>query len=140
MLRRVAAESFTARWRVRGYELDTNGHVNNAVYLAYAEEVATLHAEARGFGRAWTVDQGGAWVVRRHEIVYHRPAVYGDELELTTTVKDMRGARGVRETTIKLIDGTQLAEVTTEWVWIRAADGRPSRVPSELVEAFQVRQ
>src|SRR5215216_1826084 len=106
MLRRVAAESFTARWRVRSYELDTNGHVNNAVYLAYAEEVATLHAEARGFGRAWTVGQGGAWVVRRHEIVYHRAAVYGAELELTTTVKDMRGARGVRETSIKLLDGS----------------------------------
>ena len=46
----MTERSFTARWRVRSYELDSNGHVNNAVYLAYAEELATLHAEALGEG------------------------------------------------------------------------------------------
>jgi acyl-CoA thioesterase FadM len=55
----MGERSFTARWRVRSYELDSNGHVNNSVFLGYAEEVATLHAEALGFGRAWTLEQGG---------------------------------------------------------------------------------
>jgi acyl-CoA thioester hydrolase len=133
-----AANSFTARWRVRSYELDSNGHVNNSVYLAYAEEVAVLHAEALGFGREWTTQRGGAWVVRKHEIVYHQPALYGDELELTTTLVDMRGARGVRQTSIsRASDGTRLADITTEWVWVRASDGRPTRVPPELITAFQ---
>ncbi len=128
--------SFTARWRVRSYELDSNGHVNNAVYLAYAEEVAVLHAEALGFGREWTLAQSGAWVVRKHEIVYHRPARFGHDLELTTTVLSMRGARGVRHTRIALADGGLLAEITTEWVWVRASDGRPVRVPEDLRAAF----
>ena len=122
---------------MRSYELDSNGHVNNSVYLAYAEEVAVLHAEALGFGRAWTTLQGGAWVVRKHEIVYHQPALYGDELELTTTLIAMRGARGVRETSIGRQDGTRLTDITTEWVWVRASDGRPTRVPPELMAAFQ---
>ena len=26
-----------------------------------------------------------------------------------------------------------LAEVRTEWVWVRVSDGRPTRVPPELV-------
>jgi acyl-CoA thioester hydrolase len=128
--------SFTARWRVRSYELDSNGHVNNAVYLAYAEEVAVMHAEALGFGRQWTTAAGGAWVVRKHEIVYHRPARFAEELELTTTVVGMRGARAERRTTIALTDATLLAELTTEWVWVRASDGRPTRVPEAMVEAF----
>ena len=121
---------------MRSYELDSNGHVNNAVYLTYAEEVAVLHAEALGFGRAWTTAQGGAWVVRKHEIVYHQPALYGYELELTTTLGSMRGARGVRETSISRADGTRLADITTEWVWVRASDGRPTRVPPALIDAF----
>jgi len=129
--------SYTARWRVRSYELDSNGHVNNAVYLAYAEEVAVLHAEALGFGRPWTLAQGGAWVVHKHEILYHRPARFGDELELTTTVLSMRGARGVRQTRIALVGDTLVAEITTEWVWVRASDGRPQRVPDELRAAFE---
>ena len=134
----MSEQSFTARWRVRSYELDGNGHVNNSVYLAYAEELATLHAEARGFGKTWTVEHGGAWVVRKHDITYHRPAVYGDELELTTQVKEMRGARGVRQTTISLVAGPLLAELTTQWVWVRAADGRPARIPPALIAAFEI--
>jgi acyl-CoA thioester hydrolase len=132
----LASNSFTARWRVRSYELDSNGHVNNSVYLAYAEEIATLHAEALGFGRTWTTAQGGAWVVRKHAITYHRPAMYGQELELMTTVVTMRGARGVRRTSISLVDGTLLTEIETEWVWVRACDGRALRVPEELTRAF----
>jgi len=39
---------YRARWRVRSYEIDQNGHVNNAVYLNYAEALTVEHAEARG--------------------------------------------------------------------------------------------
>jgi acyl-CoA thioester hydrolase len=126
---------FTLRWPVRGYELDSNGHVNNAVYLSWAEELATAHAEAAGYGRAWSATRGGGWVVRKTEITYHRPAVYGDEVELTVRVELVRGARAMRRTTISRIGGDEpLAEVLTEWVWVRLRDGRPAPAPRELVE------
>ena len=129
--------AYTTCWRVRTYELDVNGHVNNAVYLNWAEQLATEHVEAAGFGREWHLAQGGAWLVRRHEITYRVPAVYGDELELTTRAIQVKGARGFRETTIsRVADGTVLAEVSTEWVWVRLSDGRPTRVPEELVRFF----
>jgi acyl-CoA thioester hydrolase len=126
---------YTARWPVRSYEIDQYGHVNNAVYLNYSEALTVEHAEAAGFGRAWCEGHGGAWVVRRHEIEYLRPARLGDELELTVRVELVRGVRGVRRTTIALADHrTPVANVRSEWVWVRLADGRPSRVPAELVE------
>ena len=125
---------FTMRWPVRGYELDSRGHVNNAVYLSWAEEIATAHAEAAGYGREWSEEHGGGWVIRRTEITYHRPAVYGDEVELTVKVELVRGARGVRRTTIRrAADGELFAEVLTEWVWVRLSDGRATQVPQELV-------
>lgn len=128
---------YRTRWRVRIYELDSNGHVNNAVYLNYAEQLAVEHAEALGFGREWTVAQGGTWVVRRHEITFSQPAVYGDELELTTRVETPRGARGIRRTSmVRLPDGLPIADVVTEWVWVRVADGRPARVPPQVIAAF----
>jgi acyl-CoA thioester hydrolase len=137
----LSQRTFTTSWRVRTYELDSNGHVNNAVYLAYAEEVATRHAEALGFGRTWTLAQGGTWVVRRHTITYFAPSTAADCIELTTELVSMRGARGVRRTSMG-IQGesgtlTPVAEVETEWVWLRASDMRPTRVPSEMLAAFE---
>ena len=126
---------YTVRWRVRNYELDSNGHVNNAVYLNWAEEIAAEHAEAAGYGRDWMASKGGGWVIRRSEITHHRPAVFGDEVELTVRVELVKGVLGVRRTMIRRAgDGELLAEVLTEWVWVRLSDGRPARVPTELVE------
>ncbi len=126
---------YTARWRVRTYELDSYGHVNNAVYLNWAEEIATEHAEAAGYGREWSARQGGGWVVRRSQISYHRPAMFGEDVELTVRVELVKGARGVRRTVIRRgADAELLAEVRTEWVWVRLSDGRPAPVPKELVE------
>jgi len=125
----------TARWRVRSYEIDQNGHVNNAVYLNYAEALTVEHAEAAGYGRAWTEAHGGAWVIRRHEIEYLRPARLGDELDLEVRVELVRGVRGIRLTTISRVsDGLPATRVRSEWVWVRLSDGRPTRVPAELVE------
>jgi acyl-CoA thioester hydrolase len=129
----VSPIEFSARWRVRGYELDSNGHVNNAVYLNWAEEIATQHAEAAGYGREWSIARGGGWVVRRSEIVHHRPAVFGDEVDVSVTVELVKGARAVRRTAIRRVaDGELLADVLTEWVWVRLSDGRATHVPREL--------
>jgi acyl-CoA thioester hydrolase len=126
---------YTMRWPVRGYELDSNGHVNNAVYLSWVEELATAHAEAAGYGRAWCAEKGGGWVIRRSEIIYHQPARYGDLVELTVFVELVKGARGVRRTSIRRAeDGTLFAEARTEWVWVRLTDGRAMAAPAELVE------
>ena len=129
--------TYARRLRVH-YELDHNAHVGNAVYLNWIAELAARHAEAVGFGRAWNVAHGGAWVVRRHDIVYHRPAVGGDVLELTVRVESLGRVRGVRRTSIvRLSDSAAIADCTTEWVWVRLADGRPERVPREIVEAYR---
>jgi len=126
---------YTARWKVRPYELDGNGHVNNAVYLNYAEALTIEQAELSGYGRDWTRSRGGAWLVHRSLVTHELPAVYGDELELTVRVELVRGVRGVRRTSIRrAADGAGVAEVLTEWVWVDATSGRPSLVPRELVE------
>ena len=128
----------TLRFRVRSYELDENGHVNNAVYVQWAEHLTAEHADSAGFGRDWTVARGGAWVVRRHEVTYHLPAARGDEIEATVRVLGLAGVRGVRHTLIRrAADATLLAEVRSEWVWVRLSDGRPARVPAELIELYR---
>ena len=126
---------YRARWRVRSYEIDQNGHLNNAVYLNYAEALTVEHAEAAGYGRAWSEARGGAWLIRRHQIEYLRPARLGDELDLTVRVELIRVVRAQRRTTMaRVSDGAPVAEVVSEWVWVRLSDGRPARAPAEWVE------
>ena len=129
---------FTVRYTVRQYELDVLGHVNNAVYLNWVEQVAIEHVEALGFGRDWTTTRGGAWVVREHHVTYHRPLEYGDAVLVTTLPQELGGVRGVRRTEIRReSDGALTTEVLTEWIWVRASDGRPARVPAELLTLFR---
>ncbi|MFN2484220.1 MAG: acyl-CoA thioesterase [Candidatus Limnocylindria bacterium] len=129
--------TYTTRLRVRWYEVDYNGHVNNAVYLNWIAQLAAEHADACGFGREWSHEHGGVWVVRRHDITYHTPALNDDELELTVRVQSLGGVRGVRRTDIsRPADRARIADCTTEWVWVRVSDGRPARVPAELIAAY----
>lgn len=123
---------FHGRWPVRLYELDSNAHVNNAVYLNYVEQVALEHVEAMGFGREWYRAHGGAWFVREHHATYYLPATFGDVLLLTTVPVKMGAASAERFTEIRReSDHALLAEVLTVWAWVRD-DGRPGRIPGEL--------
>ena len=128
---------FALEVTVEPSDIDNLGHASNIVYLRWVQDVALAHSTALGLSERDYVALGKGWVVRKHEIEYHQPALFGDELELTTSVVTMRGARGVRKTAINRIDGTRLTDITTEWVWVRASDGRPTRVPSAMVEAFE---
>jgi acyl-CoA thioester hydrolase len=129
---------FTARWPVRQYELDQYGHVNNAVYLNWIEQVAIDHVESLGLGRTWAAERGGGWVVREHHVIYHRPVVSGDVVLVTTLPQRIGGVRGIRRTEIhREADGVLLTEAETNWVWVRLSDGRPMRVPSDLLRVFE---
>ena len=127
--------SHTIRLRVRHHDMDVQGHVNNAVYLHYVEEAAIEHAGLIGFGPERLRELGGTWVVRRHAITYRRPAVAGDELDVTTTIVSLERTRGTRRTAIER-GGELLAEAETEWVWV-GNDGRPRRLPAEAVEVYR---
>jgi acyl-CoA thioester hydrolase len=134
----VSALRFTSRYPVRQHELDLLGHVNNAVYLNWIEQVAIDHVEAMGFGRDWSLAQGGGWVVREHRVTYHRPLRYGDVVLATTMPEELGGVRGIRRTEIRReSDGELTTEAWTEWIWVRLATGRPARVPADLLERFR---
>jgi acyl-CoA thioester hydrolase len=64
---------FTWRVRVRVYECDALGHVNNAVYLHYLQQATA---------EAWASVGAAAWQMRSLVTEYLAPAYSGDELEV----------------------------------------------------------
>lgn len=116
---------------VEAADLDELDLVNNAVYLRYVETVARAHADLLGIGGEVILAMNRAFVVRRHEIDYHRPARQGDVLTLRTRIEKFQGARAVRVVQIER-DGEVLVVARTEWTFIDLETLRPVRMPKEF--------
>jgi acyl-CoA thioester hydrolase len=128
---------YTRRFRVRHYELDSFGHVNNAVYVNYMQEAAIEASSDAGFGPAWYAERGTNWVIRRLSIRYLSPAVYNDELNVMTWISEVRRATCTREYEIRRrADNAQIARARVQWVYLDSSTGRLARLPSEITERF----
>ncbi len=130
-------QPFTTQIRVRRYEMDALGHVNNAIYQNYLEQAAIEHSEHLGLTLELYRKLGGVFVMRRIEIDYLRPAVAGDRLEITTWLQEMRGSRAIRRYEIRKQNNDHLL-VTAEalWVWVDVTTMRPKAIPTVLLEVF----
>jgi acyl-CoA thioester hydrolase len=128
--RQVFARTFAPQ----ASDIDENGHVNNVVYLGWAQEMAIAHWTSR----APAADQEAfAWVALRHEVDYRRPLVLGETASARTWVSDTaEGPRFDRFVRIDGPDGQMCAQVRTVWCLIEKTTGRPRRVPPEMVEMF----
>jgi acyl-CoA thioester hydrolase len=81
---------FHHRIKVRSHDLDSFGHVNNAVYFNYLEEARCEYMEARGLSfNSFHEWQAFAFVVSS-EIRYKSPAKYGDILDIRGAFSGMR--------------------------------------------------
>ena len=133
----VKMEKFQTLLRVRHYEMDALGHVNNAVYQNYLEQAAIEHSESLGFNFELYQELGGVFVMRRVEIDYLRPAVASDTLEITTWLEEIRGTRARRRYEIRKQNKDDLL-VTAEalWVWVDTKTIRPRPIPDVLLSKF----
>jgi acyl-CoA thioester hydrolase len=115
-------------------DIDENGHVNNVVYLDWAQQIATAHWRSRA-----PADEQGkwAWVALRHEVDYRRALKLGEVAPARTWVSNTAdGPRFERFVRIDGPDGAMCAQVRTVWCLIEQATGRPRRVPAWMVEMF----
>lgn len=114
--------------------IDELGHVNNAVWVQWMEQVAVAHWRSVA-GLAHQEDY--FWVVVRHEIDYLRAAHEGEHISARTWVGDApKGARWERFVEFTGSEGRVCVRSRTEWAIIDKALGRPVRVPPELVALF----
>lgn len=65
--------------KVRDYEVDSQGIVNNANYLHYLEHTRHEFCEARGFTFRDMQKQGIDPVVTKIEIEYHTPCILANQ-------------------------------------------------------------
>jgi len=115
-------------------DIDELGHVNNAVWVRWIQDLATAHwyALAPPAHRDAYI-----WVVVRHEIDYLRAVGPGETVTGRTWVPEApRGARFDRHVEFTGEDGKRRVRAKTTWAVLDKVSGRPMRVPAEVAAAF----
>ncbi len=132
--RRVTRPAFEMAFTARPEHIDELGHVNNAVWVQWIQEIAVAHWRSIA---APEHDEAYFWVVVRHEIDYLRAAYDGDRVTGRTWVGEApKGARFDRHVEFTGNDGRPCVRARTDWAIIDKASGRPIRVPPEVVAPF----
>jgi acyl-CoA thioester hydrolase len=115
-------------------DIDENGHVNNVVYLRWAQDMGVAHWRSLAPPDAQAT---WAWVALRHEIDYRRALLPGETAHGRTWVaEEAQGPRYDRFIRIDGPDGAMCAQVRTTWVLIEQSSGRPRRVPEWITRMF----
>jgi acyl-CoA thioester hydrolase len=107
------SEPFRVRITVRGYELDTQGHLNWAEYLHYAEHARWQLLAAAGIGQDILLTSGIGPVVLDTNIKFRRELRGGDEV--TVSCAFSWGERRTYQISqdFRRDDGTLAAELTS---------------------------
>lgn len=133
----TVSNEFTHEIVVNDAHIDRFGHANNVAFVQWIQDVAEAHSTAVGFPVAAYERMGAAFIVRRHEVEYLRPAMLGERLAIRTWIPDAKAAsctRGTEMTSLK--SGQVLAKSSTTWVYAVLATLRLQRIPDDVRIAF----
>jgi len=115
-------------------DIDELGHVNNAAWVRWIQDVATAHWRAVSDPAHV---EAYVWVVIRHEIDYLRAVLPGETVTARTWVGEApKGARFDRHVEFVGEDGKPRVRARTTWAMLDRATGRPLRVPGEVAAPF----
>ena len=117
---------FTLEISVRDYELDSEGIVNNAVYLHYLEHTRHAFVKQEGIPFGSLTSEGLVPVVRRMEIDYHTPLRTGDVM-LSRLWIERKGPRFIFYQDIFRKEGGELVVSAAVTIVCMEKDGRINR-------------
>lgn len=120
----------TVTLRVRTYECDAYGHVNNAVYLNYLEYARDEWLRDHDLDYQGLVASGAGIFVAEARLVYRSPALPGEELTIATQPSESGGAWVVLRQQIAGPQGRPILEAEMKLVWV-GPQGRPTRIPAD---------
>lgn len=125
---------FTKSITAQPDDIDELGHVNNAVWVRWIQDVAVSHWAAVA---APEHRDAYVWVVTRHEIDYRGNVSAGETVTAETWVPDPpKGARFDRHMRFTGADGRVKVEAVSTWAMLDRTTGRLVRVRPEIAAPF----
>lgn len=127
--------SYTKTVMVVQNDLDDLNHVNNIRYIEWIQDISKKHWTS---ATSQETQKSMIWVVRNHNITYHKSALLGNTLNLKTYIKSSKGPISTR--VVEITDrktGNLLVKSVTEWCLLDARTFRPKRIPEEIKALFE---
>ena len=115
--------------------IDELGHVNNAVWVDWIQQIATSHWSAVASAEHQTAY---IWVVTRHEIDYRGNVGLGETVTAETFIPTgPSGARFDRRVDFRDAAGKVIVSANTTWALLDRVTGRLLRVREDIAAPFR---
>ena len=125
---------FTRPFNAVPSDIDELGHVNNAVWVRWIQDMATSHWQAVA---APEHIAAYIWVVTRHEIDYRGNIAAGASVTGKTWIESQpKGAQFDRRVDFVDAVGKVIVRANTTWALLDKASGRLMRVRPEIAAPF----
>lgn len=124
--------SFVMQRQVEWMDLDVYDHVNNVIYVNYAEEAAAQDLSFRGWAPQRLAKADLSIVPRRVHIQYLSIAGWGDRLNISTHMLKINHTGGSRYVSMARSDGSPVAECITDWELLDRESGEARVLPDGL--------
>jgi len=118
--------------QVEWMDLDVQEHVNNAVYFNYAEEAAAQAFLTQGWSPAKLAGANLIIAIRRVHIQYLSIASWGETLNISTRLLEVKDTGGSRYVGMTHADGSPVAECILDWELVDRKSGEARSLPKEL--------
>ena len=128
---------FSSEIKVRSYECDVYGHVNNATYLNYCEYARIELINEMGYSLSSLMKDGFILPIVNINIDYKLPAFEGDILSISVSwLKRGRSSATFRQEIIRKQDNKLIAKADVTWVAANLK-GQPIAIPEMFMERWK---
>ena len=125
--------AFAIQRNVEWRDLDSQEHVNNAHYVAFAEEAAVKALAALGWSPAHFKNQSLVLADKRVHIQYQSSAAWGERLDVVTHLVELKPAGGIWYTQIeRASDREPVARCLIEWSLANRTSAEEQTLPDNL--------
>ena len=128
-------------WPVSVYYEDTDAGsvVYHANYLKFFERARSEWLKYLGINQAELLAQDICFAVKKSDVDYIKPARFNDELEVVSTISNVKGASLQFEQKLFMRGDRQqaLCQALISVVCLKLASFTPCRIPAAVKEEFQ---
>lgn len=123
--------------RVRYGETDQMGYCYYGNYAQYFEVGRVEAMRSAGMSYREMEERGIMLPVSDFSVKYHVPARYDDELTITTSIVEVKGARLLFDYEIHNEKGDLVAKAHTTLVFVTVSNMRPTKAPEDFLEMLK---